>query len=67
MYQIPEHLIDGIQTACEKCTPWQRKAARKVVNHMKANEKDYWEQVKKKYDPNDVFQPKYEVFLAADD
>nr|ANA75031.1 putative chemosensory protein 13 [Ectropis obliqua] len=65
--ELKSHIQDGIQTACEKCTDKQRQKARKVVNHLKDNEKDYWEQLKAKFDPEDKYKETYEAFLAKND
>lgn len=56
-----------MQSACSKCTDTQRQKARKVVNHIKANESEYWEQLKAKYDPGDKYKDTYEAFLAGSD
>ncbi|CAG9123617.1 unnamed protein product [Plutella xylostella] len=65
--ELKLHVKDGMQTGCSKCTPWQRTNARKVVKHIREKETEYWEALKKKYDPKDEFKPTYEAFLAADD
>ncbi|XP_050681493.1 ejaculatory bulb-specific protein 3-like [Leptidea sinapis] len=65
--ELKAHIIDAIQTSCSKCTEMQRKMSRKVVNFIKEQEKTFWEDLKHKYDPGDVYKPVYESFLAADD
>ncbi|VVC97649.1 unnamed protein product [Leptidea sinapis] len=65
--EILTHIIDAIQSSCSKCTEMQRKMSRKVVNFIKEQEKTFWEDLKHKYDPGDVYKPVYESFLAADD
>nr|QRF70949.1 chemosensory protein [Semiothisa cinerearia] len=64
--EMKAHIKDAMQTSCAKCTEKQRVKARKVVQHIKENEKDYWEQIKAKYDPGDKYKETYEAFLAAD-
>ncbi|KAL4715041.1 hypothetical protein ACJJTC_003192 [Scirpophaga incertulas] len=65
--EIKIHIKDAMQTACKKCTDKQKEAARKVVKHIKDNEKEYWEQLRSKYDPKDEFKDIYEPFLEGKD
>ncbi|CAH0713327.1 unnamed protein product, partial [Brenthis ino] len=65
--EVKLHLKDAMVTGCSKCTPTQRKKARTVVSHVREHEKDYWEEMKKKYDPNNSYKETYEAFLARDD
>nr|WIW78334.1 chemosensory protein 1 [Heliconius charithonia] len=64
---VKMYIKDAMETGCEKCTEAQRKKARIVVSHVRNNEKDYWEDIKKKYDPNNEYKDIYEAFLARDD
>ncbi|KAM3963364.1 chemosensory protein 1 [Aphomia sociella] len=61
------HIKDGMQTACSKCTQWQRQNSRKVVKHIKENEPEYWQQMLNKYDPKGEYKNIYEPFLESDD
>ncbi|XP_028163097.1 allergen Tha p 1-like [Ostrinia furnacalis] len=63
--ELKAHVKDAMQTACEKCTDKQKTGARKVVNHIRDNEKEYWEELINKYDPKGEFKTIYEPFLAA--
>ncbi|PZC77869.1 hypothetical protein B5X24_HaOG200665 [Helicoverpa armigera] len=65
--ELKAHIKDALQTSCTKCTQKQRKASRKVVKHIRANELDYWKQLLAKYDPDSIYEKNYESFLAADD
>nr|XP_049701316.1 uncharacterized protein LOC110376358 [Helicoverpa armigera] len=65
--ELKAHIKDALQTSCTKCTQKQRKASRKVVKHIRANELDYWKQLLAKYDPDSIYVKNYESFLAADD
>nr|UNG39395.1 chemosensory protein 1 [Apocheima cinerarius] len=64
---LKAHIQDAIQSSCAKCTEKQRQKSRKVVNHVRANEKNYWQQLKTKYDPEEVYKSNYETFLANND
>ncbi|CAH2042433.1 unnamed protein product, partial [Iphiclides podalirius] len=64
--ELKLHITDAMQNSCLKCTNFQRHGARKIVKFIRANEKDSWEQIKKKYDPNNVYKDKYEAFLEAE-
>ncbi|CAH2266977.1 ejaculatory bulb-specific protein 3-like [Pararge aegeria] len=65
--ELKVHLKDGMQTGCIKCTVAQKQKARKVVNHLRKNEPKFWEDFKKKFDPENKFKPTYEAFLASED
>lgn len=56
-----------MQHSCAKCTEKQKDGARRVVKYIKTNEADYWEEFKKKYDPDNTYQETYEKFLNADE
>lgn len=45
----------------------QKIKARKVVNYIRSNEHKFWEDFKKKFDPEGKFKETYEAFLAAED
>ncbi|KPJ05754.1 Ejaculatory bulb-specific protein 3 [Papilio xuthus] len=64
--ELKLHIKDGMQNSCSKCTDFQKNGARKVVKYIRANEKESWEEMKKKYDPKDEYKEKYEAFLAAE-
>ncbi|XP_068620572.1 ejaculatory bulb-specific protein 3-like [Battus philenor] len=64
--ELKLHLIDAVQNSCLKCTEFQKTGARKVVKFIRENDKDSWEQIKQKYDPNNEYKEKYEAFLAGE-
>nr|QKK82645.1 chemosensory protein [Histia rhodope] len=65
--ELKVHIKDGMQTACAKCTDFQRQHARKVVKHVRENEKPLWVELLQKYDPKNEYQETYEKFLNAKD
>nr|QFR36144.1 chemosensory protein 17 [Conogethes pinicolalis] len=65
--EMKAHIQDAMQTACKKCTDKQKAGARQVVNHIKDNEKIYWDELTNKYDPKGEYKPVYEAFLAGKD
>ncbi|KOB73531.1 Olfactory protein [Operophtera brumata] len=67
LFVVYLHIKDAMQSGCEQCTHKQREGARKVVTHIKADEKEYWGLIKAKYDPGDKFKDTYEAFLAAEE
>lgn len=64
---VSVHIKDAMETGCKKCTPKQRAGARKVVNHIQTKEKESWDQIKAKYDPQNKFKETYEAFLDAEE
>ncbi|KAJ8717281.1 hypothetical protein PYW08_005680 [Mythimna loreyi] len=65
--ELKAHIKDAMQTGCAKCTKKQKKAAKKVVKHIRSKEQDYWKQIVNKYDPGNEYTETYEAFLASPD
>lgn len=53
-------LPDALETDCSKCSETQRKAAKKVIQHLVNNKADMWEELMVMYDPDGEFKKKYE-------
>ena len=60
---LTEHIIEALETHCEKCTETQKKGTRRVIAHLINNEEDYWKELCDKYDPERKFTAKYEKEL----
>ncbi|XP_013187513.1 ejaculatory bulb-specific protein 3 isoform X2 [Amyelois transitella] len=65
--EMKSHIVDAMETECAKCTKKQKRNTRRVLKHIIINEKDYWEQLKAKYDPIAKYWPKYEEAVNKDD
>ncbi|KAL0869941.1 hypothetical protein ABMA27_006132 [Loxostege sticticalis] len=63
--ELKVHIQDAMQTACAKCTDKQKVGARRVVNHIREKEQEYWEELLSKYDPKGEYKSIYEPFLAG--
>ncbi|KAH9642515.1 hypothetical protein HF086_008925 [Spodoptera exigua] len=55
-------LPEAVQTACKKCTPSQRRLARKTFNAFKGYFPETHEELRKKLDPKNKY---YEAFEKA--
>nr|WBW64311.1 CSP3 [Frankliniella intonsa] len=49
--ELKERLPKDLSTKCAACTDSEKARAKKVINHIKKERKDVWEDFKKKYDP----------------
>ncbi|XP_026320939.1 ejaculatory bulb-specific protein 3-like [Hyposmocoma kahamanoa] len=59
--ELKEHIVDALETGCEKCTENQQKGTHKVIEHLIKNELPAWKELCKKYDPSGNFRKKYET------
>ncbi|XP_053615079.1 ejaculatory bulb-specific protein 3 [Plodia interpunctella] len=65
--EMKSHIRDAMETECSKCTKKQKKNTRKILRHLIIHEKDFWEQLKAKYDPTAKYYPTYEHAVEIDD
>lgn len=57
---IAEYINDALETECEKCSDYQKQMVRKVIKFLILNKKDWWNQLKAKYDAEGKYAKKYE-------
>nr|QIJ45714.1 chemosensory protein [Glyphodes pyloalis] len=57
---LKDHIRESLEKDCANCTPSQKKDSELVFKHLINKEKDYWQQLIKKYDPERQYAPKYE-------
>ncbi|XP_028163102.1 allergen Tha p 1-like [Ostrinia nubilalis] len=58
--EMKERLREALETECSKCSPKQKEIGGIVFKHIINNEKDYWNQLVDKYDPEKRYAPIYE-------
>ncbi|XP_012272131.1 ejaculatory bulb-specific protein 3 [Orussus abietinus] len=58
--ELKKVLPDALQTECHKCSEKQKANTEKVIAFLTKNKKDLWKQLAAKYDPEGVYQVKYE-------
>lgn len=58
--ELKRLLPDALKTDCTKCTKKQRESVDKVLKHMIEKRKTEWDDLKKKYDPDNVYTTKFE-------
>ncbi|KAL4704243.1 hypothetical protein ACJJTC_016261 [Scirpophaga incertulas] len=63
--ELKSHIVEALQNGCAKCTKAQREGMRKVIKHLVTKEKEYWEELVNKYDPDRVYTRKYEKELGS--
>ncbi|XP_034835691.1 ejaculatory bulb-specific protein 3-like [Maniola hyperantus] len=57
---LRDHLGDALETGCEKCTEIQKTKATEVIEHLIKFEREIWNKLTAKYDPEGVWRKKYE-------
>ncbi|XP_023942498.1 allergen Tha p 1 [Bicyclus anynana] len=63
--ELKSHIKEAIENYCAKCTDAQRHGTRTVIAHLINKEKDYWNQLTVKYDPDRKYTKKYEAELKS--
>ncbi|CAG5049106.1 unnamed protein product [Parnassius apollo] len=61
--ELKSHIKEALENYCEKCTDAQKSGTKRVIGHLINNEKDYWNQLTAKYDPDRKYVVKYETEL----
>ncbi|KAE8743853.1 hypothetical protein FOCC_FOCC009484 [Frankliniella occidentalis] len=49
--ELKERLPKDLATKCASCSDTEKSRAKKVINYLKKERKEVWEDFKKKYDP----------------
>ncbi|XP_044740475.1 ejaculatory bulb-specific protein 3-like [Chrysoperla carnea] len=62
---LKEYLTDAITTCCEKCSQKQKDGARQVFKYYKANNPEFYNQLKSKHDPTGEFETKCKSILEG--
>ena len=57
--ELKRILPDALKTDCAKCSEKQKSGTEKVINYLIDNRKDQWENLQKKYDPENIYVNKY--------
>uniref|UniRef100_A0A182NU80 Chemosensory protein 1 n=1 Tax=Anopheles dirus TaxID=7168 RepID=A0A182NU80_9DIPT len=57
--ELKRILPDALKTDCAKCSEKQKTGTEKVINYLIDNRKDQWENLQKKYDPENIYVNKY--------
>lgn len=63
--ELKKLLPDALRSNCEKCTERQRDGTDRVLRFIVQNKKEEWEQLKQKYDPEDIYIKQYREAAAA--
>lgn len=63
--ELKKLLPDALKTNCEKCTVKQREGTDKVLRFIVKNKPDEWQQLKAKFDPEDIYIKRYRESAAA--
>nr|QRF70948.1 chemosensory protein [Semiothisa cinerearia] len=58
--ELKANITDALQTECAKCSEKQKSGVEKVIGHLYHHEKEMWEELKAKYDPEGKYSAKYE-------
>lgn len=57
--ELKQVLPDALQTNCSKCSPQQREGTERVVRYLIKNKEEQWNELRKKYDPENIYATKY--------
>ncbi|KAJ8674005.1 hypothetical protein QAD02_005267 [Eretmocerus hayati] len=57
--ELKRLLPEALKTNCEKCTEKQQQGSKKVIAFLAKERPNDWEQLLKKYDPQNVYKTKY--------
>lgn len=57
--ELKRILPDALQTDCAKCSEKQKSGTEKVINYLIDNRNDQWQNLQKKYDPENIYVNKY--------
>uniref|UniRef100_A0A4Y0BLX5 Uncharacterized protein n=1 Tax=Anopheles funestus TaxID=62324 RepID=A0A4Y0BLX5_ANOFN len=57
--ELKRILPDALKTDCAKCSEKQKTGTEKVINYLIDNRKDQWENLQKKYDPENIYVNMY--------
>ncbi|XP_046970219.1 allergen Tha p 1-like [Vanessa cardui] len=58
--ELKDHIQDALETGCEKCTEKQKDGATTIIERLISHEKEFWDELCAKYDPEGVWRKKYE-------
>nr|QGH51246.1 putative chemosensory protein 3 [Conopomorpha sinensis]WGJ79146.1 chemosensory protein 7 [Conopomorpha sinensis] len=56
---LKETLPDALEHGCEKCTEKQKDKSDRVIRYLVNKRPQYWKELSKKYDPNNIYQERY--------
>ncbi|XP_052743902.1 uncharacterized protein LOC112049035 [Bicyclus anynana] len=56
---LKDNLEEMFETGCEKCTDAQKRISTEVSNHLIEFERDIWNELMTKYDPEGIWRKKY--------
>lgn len=63
--ELKTALPDALKTNCEKCSERQKSATDRILRFMINNKKAEWEELRAKYDPDNIYVQKYRESAAA--
>ncbi|CAG4947252.1 unnamed protein product [Colias eurytheme] len=63
--ELKDHIQDALETGCSKCTETQEKGSYTMIEHLINKEKEIWNELTAKYDPEGKYKKKYEERAQA--
>ncbi|XP_047030967.1 ejaculatory bulb-specific protein 3-like [Helicoverpa zea] len=61
--ELKEHILEALETGCDKCTDKQKEGTRRVIAHLIKYKLEEWEKLRAKYDSEGKYAKKYEKEL----
>ncbi|KOB51838.1 Chemosensory protein 15 [Operophtera brumata] len=59
-----DYFVNNHRTACEKCTPLQKKFTKKAFDAFKTSLPESHAELKRKYDPRNMYYDTFETAIA---
>ncbi|XP_044013607.1 allergen Tha p 1-like [Aphidius gifuensis] len=63
--ELKMRLPDALETGCSKCNEKQKAGAKKMIEHLIKNDRDKWDKLMEKYDPESKYRTKFEDELKT--
>nr|QKK82662.1 chemosensory protein [Histia rhodope] len=62
--ELKSHIIDALENDCGECTEVQKGHLEEVFRHLIHKEREFWDQLVAKFDPQNKYSKKYEDRLS---
>ncbi|CAO1429751.1 unnamed protein product [Diamesa hyperborea] len=63
--ELKRRLPDALKTDCSNCSEKQKEGTERVIKYLIKNRKSQWDDLQKKYDPENVYYNKYKEEAKA--
>ncbi|KAL1493815.1 hypothetical protein ABEB36_009501 [Hypothenemus hampei] len=64
--ELKRLLPDALETNCTKCSEAQKNGVFSVIKHLVKNEREWWDELESKYDPDRKYREKFREMYAKE-